>query len=224
MSGLKSTFRRPASESLLEAYWIICSTSDSAKCFYESFKELRNGKRGALAEKEQDLLRAMLTMTAAGIDSSLKHILQNSLSEIMDASESAQKQIKKIVQKKIDHEANRSDFLADSLLSKSPRMFIVQLITNELAGKSLQSSQQIFKICSVFGLETGNISKKYKEKLNSLFKARNKIIHEMDIDFNLAKRSRHQRKEATMVNHCNVLLELGNEIIKQVDNLIQGKH
>jgi hypothetical protein len=64
-----------------KAYLILKYAHDSASALLQALRtvrERRNAARGALTDEEQDLLRAMLVMSASGLDSMTKQLLHNS--------------------------------------------------------------------------------------------------------------------------------------------------
>jgi hypothetical protein len=55
-----------------------------------------------------------------------------------------------------------------------------------------------------------------KRQLRRIFATRNKIVHELDIDFSAARRNRVQRTVKEMVEMTNNLLELSQRIVELV--------
>jgi hypothetical protein len=54
------------------------------------------------------------------------------------------------------------------------------------------------------------------KRLKEIFDIRNKIIHELDIQFGGINRSRNSRTRNTMVKHTNLLLALGEGVLLAV--------
>ena len=56
------------------------------------------------------------------------------------------------------------------------------------------------------------------ESLRPVFDARNRIIHELDIDFESGIRNGTPRSRKDMTEYSNTLLEIGEEIVKAVED------
>ena len=52
--------------------------------------------------------------------------------------------------------------------------------------------------------------------LRTIFEARNRIIHELDIDFEGARRHRRSRTREHMIDDTNTLLEISERILQTV--------
>ena len=57
-------------------------------------------------------------------------------------------------------------------------------------------------------------------ELRPIFEVRNKIIHELDINLDAERRNRNVRSRDQLMRHANVLLRIGEEMIKAVDGKI----
>lgn len=71
-------------EEIRKPYLILKYSHESADSFLEAFEVVRKERgasRGATTDEEQDLLRMMIVIAAAGLDSLLKQLIRDCLPE-----------------------------------------------------------------------------------------------------------------------------------------------
>ena len=229
--------KKPANECLHRAYAIIAYAVDSTSRFYDTYKSYRAEKTaGALSYAEQDLLRAMLVFSAAGLDSMLKQLVKDALPvmlrhECQEAEEHlrtwAERRMKSLPLEE-DAEQDRvprsTTFLAKVLTSTSPRDALIELLVQDLIGDSLQSKEQVHKVVKYLGL--GNRVESLQScgtELDRAFKYRNQIVHEMDVDFERTthqRRNRYNRAHDDMVRHVQRMITIAKTILHTVDELM----
>jgi len=234
-----SAFSEPKAEELKQAFLILKYARESSESFFQTFRTSRKGKTsGTTSDEEQDLLRAMVVFAAAGLDSLLKQIVKDALPKILEKSEAAQVELQKYTQRAlrgrsrtIGSEEDEGDdwleidkkFLAEILIADSPRDAVIERLVGNLIGESLQSTEQIFKVIRCLGLDEKSLEiGKNKEGLDKIFKARNQIIHEMDIDFSQPRRNRFTRSQTTMKNNAKALLEFGAKLLSAADTQLSN--
>lgn len=96
----------------------------------------------------------------------------------------AQEQLRVFAQRKLKNgtEVNYA-LLAELLTAKNSRKLLIDILKKELSFDSLQSSEQLYKVASFFNISTDSlISKDKKGLLNEVFRTRNIIVHQMDVD------------------------------------------
>jgi len=218
-------------EELSKSKLILKHTHESAKSLlsaFENVRKLRGAPRGATTDSEQDLLRAMLVLTAAGLDSMIKQIIRDTLSILAELDIKVENGVETFVARQLRSdpdsiETTKSNrFLARLLISKSRRDQAIQEYIDELTGGSLQSPEELIRAAFALGLEPNkcNIN---PDILRPIFKVRNNIIHELDIDLNAPHRHRYNRSKIKMVQDSNILLEIGDKILLGVYNKIHSK-
>lgn len=212
---------------LLRSFAIIKYTHESTAAFHAAFGTVKaaRAKAGSSTDEEQDLLRAMLVMTAAGLDSAIKQIIRDSLPAIIKTDKAALTELEGFVAKRLrgDEDGNGlvpSKFLARVLSAQSHREQIIEEYIKELTGSSLQSAQELFKASKALGINPSDVGITETE-LKPIFVIRNKIIHELDIDFEHPKRNRQTRKQSDMCKYSNTLLVVAEKILDAVDKKIQ---
>jgi hypothetical protein len=204
---------------------ILQYAHDSAEALlaaFESVRVARSAGRGRSTDEEQDLLRAMLVMSAAGLDSSLKQLIRDCLPDLARVHESVAAELEKYVARQLRGDQEESEtaastaFLAKLLVAESLREALLERYILSLTGSSLQSAQELAKACNALAVEPQAVGVKVPD-LRPIFTARNRIIHELDIDFGTGIRNRFPRSRESMIEYSNTLLEIGEEIIKAVE-------
>jgi len=219
---LRGAPTKPQDADCEKSYLILRYAHDSARSMLESFDEVRRARRrrGATTDEEQDLLRAMIVFAGAGLDSMLKNLIQDTLPAILYRSKQARDELKKFVERSITRkDPVDATFLANALVSSTPFRAIVNQLTVYLTDHSLQSVEKLIESVKHLGLPETLITAK-KTEIKRIFDARNKMIHEMDINFNHPSRNRTPHKRDNIIADANQLLDLAGEILQAVDNLM----
>jgi hypothetical protein len=111
--------------------------------------------------------------------------------------------------------------LAIYLAVGDPRSALIEHYVAELTGDSLQSSAQLFKTAHSLGLPDSKL-RKNKDRLDQFFKARNQIIHELDLQ-HTAKQgdsSRRPRRLKATRDDCSLVFATGQDFIDAVADLL----
>ncbi len=175
-------------------------------------------------DNEQDLLRSMLVMASAGLDAAVKHLAQDAVAELILVDEKAQNSFEKFVARRLVSGGEslstatplNARLLAVVLASPSPQRTLIAEYVSHLTGGSLQSVESLFEIAAALGAEPNDIGLRPTD-LKPIFDARNKIIHEMDINLEAHMRTRTVRSQTTMIRHTNRIFELIRQLIASVN-------
>ncbi len=170
---------------------------------------------GAPSDSEQDLLRAMLLFACAGLDSAAGHLMRDCAVELLPRSESLRKSTRSFASRELDMSDAGAEFLFRMLDKAQPGVehLVVEEMMEERTRHSLQSHEELLNMCSLFEFNDKGIERDIL-KLRDVFKARNIITHEMDIDFNRApNRSRVSRRRDDMVEYTTRVLKVAAQLI-----------
>jgi hypothetical protein len=171
-------------------------------------------------EEKEDLLRAMFVFATGGLDSLIKQSIKDVLSNLIEINAGANNMFESFVEKEIQDKKSDeikvdSKLIAKLFTSSNPRAELKNRLAYSLTSNSLQSKDQILKVAAYFDIPSNSIVSDFNG-LQNIFLERNKIIHEMDINFD-GDRSRNKRDLEVTVNYINSLLDLGEKFIKEVD-------
>lgn len=177
--------------------------------------------RGMSTDEEQDLLRSMLVSAASGLDAMTKQLIREALPIIIQIDKEALVELEKFVSRRLkdgtDDSLERTPFLARVLTAPSTQKQIIEDYIGYLTKGSLQSSDELSRVTKAFGISQKEVSIDHT-KLRPIFESRNRIIHELDINFSVKRRRRNLRSEGIMKSYTETLIELAENILKSVDN------
>ena len=177
---------------------------------------------------DDDLLRAMLLFACSGLDAVVKQLVQDALEIILRNDPGAQNEFRKFVERRIKRgaadDADRfnvgssvvdSKLLAELMCSFDPRAKLVAMLTKSLTSDSLQSRDQLLKVAAHFALSAAEVMDE-SNVTKEAFDARNKIVHEMDVDL-ASGNARRQRDYALMVKWCDNIIAISRRFIGAVE-------
>ena len=151
----------PQSPACGKAAVILERTHYSADALLKAFEIAQNqrGKpRGMTTDDEQDLLRAMLVMAAAGLDSMLKQLIRDAMPALVKASPAVREGLEKFVTRSIRGDAEVGEplsgakFLARVLAAESQQTQVIEEYIRDLTGASLQSASELAKASQALGV------------------------------------------------------------------------
>jgi len=137
-----------------------CAHGCSSSLFkaYRLTKAKRGAERGMTTDEEQDLLRAMLVMAAAGLDGMLKQLIRDTVPLLISIDDDVRANLEKYVTRQIRAESDDFDsqrgakFLGKILAAPSQQGQIIEEWTACLTGGSLQLPAELQhqspRICS----------------------------------------------------------------------------
>lgn len=153
---------------------------------FDNIEQLRQGRKsagrkiqGRLPGNEEDLLRAAILFSGAGMDAALKRLIEDALPSIVEISTAAHNKLEVFLVARIKGEFAPSR-LAKYILSPSPRSAAIDDYIWTLTGESLQSVEQVDKVAAALGLNDSELRQDIRG-LKPLFHARNQISHELDL-------------------------------------------
>lgn len=215
---------------LRDAIVIHSQTIAAARKFHSLYIEHRQGSRGTTSHDEQDLLRAMLVFACSGLDAVVKQLVQDAIEQLIEKDDGAQREFQKFVERRLKRGPTGEDkekvtgvlvpvdstLLAGLLINKNPRRALIDQLIENLTAESLQSRDQLLRVAAHFALTKDQVL--FDEpSVQAGFKARNEIIHEMDVDLSGHKK-RRQRSHDTMVTLSEAMLSTASKFISAVNS------
>lgn len=215
-----------------KAQRFLASAHESVNAVFENLQVLRGADRaktgrdprGRLPHNQEDMLRVAIAFTGAGLDAALKQLVRDALPTVLDRSKEAHEQFRDFVERNLgDSSTSVSARKLSSYLARGDvRGALIDNYVADLTGDSLQSSGQLFKTAKALGVADANL-RKSKERLDQFFKARNQIIHELDLQ-HTAKQGDSSRRPRTMKTtreDCSLVFETGQDFINAVVDLLK---
>ena len=233
---IRSFSRNPISSSACSRSALILEyTHESAQALLKAYHLARgeragSGKRaprGMSTDEEQDLLRAMLVMAAAGLDSLVKQLVRDALPSLVHLDQRATTGLTRFISNRFDADdpLDRSpkgrNFLAAVLSRKDPASAVTLAYVDYLTSGSLQSVEELARCAAAFGFSDQDLKIDF-ESLRPIFATRNKIIHELDIKFSADRRNRNLRRQTRMITSTNEVLAVGENLLVAVDKKVRS--
>jgi hypothetical protein len=194
----------------------------------ETIRQLRKDEtgdiRGRLTANEEDLLRAAVVFTGAGLDATLKRLIRDALPGLLVANQQAHDKFEGFVAEHLGTgEITDTKMVAKYLTSANPREKLIEAYIYELTGSSLQSAEEVGRVAGALGINDEGLRKEIVG-LKPLFVARNEISHELDLQ-SLEKpgdRTRRTRSMTPTKNICYEGFKVGQLIVNDVGNQMSG--
>lgn len=215
----------PQAEELEKAHQILAFAHASAESLLTAYNSLSEERgRGGPSYQQQDQLRAMLLFAGAGLDACAQQIVRDALPRLAAEHDDARDALagfaaRRLRRQRTDVEvaAVDTDFLADVLIG-DPETNLIEKLIDELTGSSMQSVEELKKVAAFLGVVKDKKLAAALPDLRSAFRVRNRIAHDMDIQFTPGKaRNRRPRKRDDMVTETNRLLESAELVVAATD-------
>jgi hypothetical protein len=221
MAAIRTIPNPPKAAACANAHRVLLASRETCESFLSIFNQVRKdrGAKGASTDSEQDLLRAMLVFASSGLDAMMKQLIHDALPKVIEQGNvGAMEFFSNFVAREISRDAKAgAALISRSLTSTMPQRYLQDWYRGQLGAESLQSKDQIFQIAACFDIPSKDITGE-PNALKDIYKIRNKIIHEMDIDLKGANRKRIPRKRDEIVAAVNELLEVAEKFLAQVDS------
>jgi hypothetical protein len=157
-------------------------TANSLLRSYVTVRDTRDATSGTSTDQEQDLLRAMLVMAAAGLDGMVKQLIRDTMLFLVSKDRSVRDGLEVFVARQIRGASDAPEtsigfkFLARLMSAPLAQEQAIEEYIRELTGGSLQSADELIRIGSAFGLKPEQIGINDKRAMQNVFDIRNMII------------------------------------------------
>lgn len=192
---------------------ILCNTHNVSSSFLSMY-------RTSSAPEKEDLLRAMLVFASSGLDSMVKQMVRDCLKDIiMKPNLGAHQQFVNYIKTKLKKDEKMElDFISKILAENDPKNAILEEYVKDLTSGSMQSYESLSKITAAFDINTDLVINN-RIFLKQIFEVRNKISHEMDIDFTSRTGStRNVRSETDMIAYTNEIFKIAKQFLDNVSS------
>lgn len=226
LAALSTPFPEPQTDT---AQRFLTSAYEAVEAVLETLATVRDLRRhqggdirGRLTGPEEDLLRAAVVFTGAGLDATLKQVIRDTLPALLDASAQAHAKFEAFAKDRLGTgEIADTTMIARYLISTNPRQALIEDYIYDLTGSSLQSAEEVQKVAGALGIEQADLRKRIRG-LKALFVARNEISHELDLrrPERRGDRTRRSRVMGPTTKLCHDGLEIGQQIVNEVGRLL----
>jgi hypothetical protein len=180
------------------------------------------GPSGRTSDQDQDLLRAMLVFACAGLDASMKALVEDALPTLFDRRSVSQEQLDTFATRHLGQGSGDASRTALMLAHPvSPRQALIEAYVRDLTGSSLQSVEELHKVRAALGIKGGELESSITA-LRESFIARNEVGHEMDLMPTRSGRTRRHRGITDMIAKSNGILEVGAALVSAVSAMMEA--
>jgi hypothetical protein len=210
---------------VVPSWWKLRSTHDSVIGLFDTLYLVRKTRatknneetRGRLHRDAQDLLRAAIVFTSAGLDASVQALIEQAAPVLITGNPTAKAKFEVFIDEQVRAPKAEEDFLA-ALKQPDAHTQLVQLYIHSKTKTSFQGSEDLrSRAGGALGMTNGQIPKRRFAALDTFFTARNDVAHRLDMD-NLtnadATPPRNQRNQEDVSQMCDEALLLVRDLIK----------
>jgi hypothetical protein len=180
--------------------------------------------RGRLSERKVDSLRSAIVFAGAAADATLKELTRSTLPSVIEVNAQAATAFERFATDHFDSGAGlvtAAELARAVLHPEGTRKHLLTLYLEKLSGKSLQSADQVEKICLALGIEQKVFRSRLKEGglVDTMFRARNEIVHRLDLvepGAGTGKARRNSRKIKQTETWLKEILTLCQDIVNKV--------
>lgn len=206
---------RPAYRLLERAHVSVNGLLDAASVLDAGRRAQNLSATGRRAQHEVDILRASIIFTSAGLDTSMRRLVNDvGRSLVLHCpNSSAKKAFDAWVSGELKKPAPSPGFQA-AVVSLAPER-LVELYFNFSTKSSYQGSGDLAsRIRNVLGIPKSAITDGAIRSADDFFISRNQIVHDMDLQDPASKRSaRNHRTPRAVVDQCNLVFDLAVSFI-----------
>lgn len=231
MAELAALTFQAAHEKTQEAQEYLTLGRESAAAALAAMETLREQRRaaegrrmtGQTSDQDQDLLRAMVVFACAGLDAAMKRLILDALPDLATRHEGVQKKLTQFTERMLSDGGGVSAKSLASLLTRDipPREAVIESYLAELTGGSLQSADALHETCGALGVDDAGVRTNVSA-LQGVFRARNQIIHELDMAASDQRRRRRHRAIKDMVRWASQSLTVGQAIVDEVSRTLNA--
>ncbi len=210
---------------------VLAHAEASVNSFFVAYETVR-ADRGAAARPttaEQDLIRAAVVFAGAGLDSAIKHLIRETLPKLATFDTNVRSRLETFVTKRIrkdmdSGEDKKTSLLASALVAPDASVVLIESYVLELTGSSLQSVEELLKTADALDVDNSQLVEN-KAALRETFKIRNKIIHELDVEFGGGRgaRKRVERRRDDIQVRATLLIDTGKTFVRAVEAKLKSR-
>lgn len=206
------------------AWRYLRGTHDTVSDLFKSLTMIRGARRlkdgkdrrgGRYSLTDQDILRAALVFSGAGLDRCLKHLLTDAVPVRLEASKGAMRAFR---QHACEWQTSSPGIVSKVLSAEDPRAEMLTCYVNDITGASFQSTSQLLNVRRQLGIDSSEVPDDMVDSLKPFFKARNEIVHELDFTRNgNGEIQRRKRSKDEVREHCDNALQVVAMFVRAVN-------
>ena len=165
LRGLTPAHGEPGTET---AQRFLASAYDSVEAVLQTLKTVRQQRRQGtgrtlrrLTSPEEDLLRAAIVFTDAGLDATLKQLIRDTLPALLETSRQAHDKFESFAADKLGTaEVADTKMMARYLTSPDPRSRLIEDYVYDLPDRACSRPDEVDKTAGALGIDDGALRKR----------------------------------------------------------------
>ncbi|MFD9854271.1 MULTISPECIES: hypothetical protein [Streptomyces] len=211
---------------VVPAWWRLRSTHDSVSGLFDTLHLVRRTRaaqhnrttRGRLHSDAQDLLRAAIVFTSAGLDATVQALIHLSVPVLIAQPGTPRLKYESFIEQQAKAPHVDEDFLA-ALKEQDPGVALLDLYVVSKTKASFQGSSDLRdRAGASLGISNQQIPKARFAALDAFFTARNDVAHRLDMENvgqSTTKPLTKIRAQQDVLQMCDQALLLVRELIKE---------
>lgn len=174
---------------IVPAWWRLISTHESIAGLFSTQQAIPRApaheadvsNESGLPDSAQDLLRAAIVFTSAGLDACLEVLLSHAIPVLIACNENARRKFELYIENQANAPRATQDFLG-AVKDLDPRGRLLELYIRSLTSGSFQGSKSIKDRCvAALGIANEQLPSSRLAALDGFFRARNDVAHRLDL-------------------------------------------
>jgi hypothetical protein len=210
--------RPPDCAEIIPAWWRLVSTHDSVSGLFDTLHSVRRlGVGGGLPDSSQDLLRAAIVFTSAGLDACLEVLISHAVPVLVSGNEKSRGKFERYIDSQASAPKVSQEFLG-AIKDPDPRTRLIELYIRDLTSASFQGSKSIKDRClAALAITNEQLPGTRLSSLDDFFRSRNDVAHRLDLTKPGAldaKPDRQPRSQEEVGIMCDEVLMLVCDLIR----------
>jgi hypothetical protein len=215
----------PDCPEVLPAWWRLASTHDSVGGLFDTLYSVRrlgaDAGGAGLPDSSQDLLRAAIVFSSAGLDACLEVLISHAVLTLVTGNDNSRGKFERYIDSQANAPKVSKEFLG-ALKDPDPRVRLLELYIRDLTTASFQGRASIKDRCSTaLGITNEQLPDSRLSRLNDFFRSRNDVAHRLDLtkpDGLDTKPARQPRSQEEVGRMCDEVLVLVRDLIHATAN------
>lgn len=172
--------------------------------------------RGRSAQAESDVLRSAIIFTGAGLDATMKRLVNDVGRVLITGGATSARKNYEVFLKGEMSKPNVPDGLRTAVLSVHADEALLRYFLAERTKASFQGSSDLkYRVRGTLGIAQRDVPDARIEALDTFFVARNKIVHEMDLENpSSSSVARVPRNPADVAHRCAEVFDVAGALIR----------
>lgn len=219
---------RGSHKSTLVAYNYLKSAHASVNALLDSLmvvraenKKLGDKTHGRLSNDELELLRAAIVFTSSGLDASLHRLIRDAL-PLLAADTSKQSYVQFVKYRRDTVSGTPPGSFKTAVTSADPLSAMLALWVEDRARGSYQGTSDLKqRVRLPLGIPSARIDDARIDALDTFFKARNMVVHDMDYTNPVGGTARSHRSIEATLEECDLAFSIANDFIHETAYILR---